>query len=53
MEIFVYRNGSEQVDEGFTKADLPELLADQSNVVWVDLHGENEEQIEERDAQRL
>ncbi len=47
MEIFVYRKGAEQVEEGFSRDDLPGLLADQSNLVWVDLHGENEEQIEE------
>ena len=47
MEIFVYRNGSEQVEEGFSREELPELLADQSNLVWVDLQGETEEQLEE------
>lgn len=46
MEIFVYRNGAAQVEEGFTEKDLPELLADETNVVWVDLKGENEEQME-------
>jgi magnesium transporter len=47
MEIFVYRNGSDNVEEGFTQDDLPELLADKTNVVWVDLRGETPEQIEE------
>lgn len=37
MEIFVYRAGSNHVDEGFAAKDLPELLADETNVVWVDL----------------
>jgi len=36
MEIFVYRKGAQKVEEGFTKDDLPGLLADQTNVVWVD-----------------
>jgi hypothetical protein len=47
MEILVYRNGSDNVEEGFTQDDLPKLLADKTNVVWVDLRGETPEQIEE------
>lgn len=47
MEIFVHRQGSDVVEEGFSRDDLPELLADQTNVVWVDLQGETKEQIEE------
>lgn len=47
MEIFLYRPGAERVEEGFAAADLPELLADKQNVVWVDLLGETPEQIEE------
>jgi magnesium transporter len=47
MEIFVYRNGSGKVEEGFTLKELPELLADETNVVWVDLQGETEEQIKQ------
>lgn len=45
MEIFVYRKGSEKVEENFTEKDLPELLADETNVVWVDLRGETAEQV--------
>ncbi len=47
MEIFLYRTGAERVEEGFAAADLPELLADKTNVVWVDLLGETPEQIQE------
>ena len=47
MEIFVYRNGSDNVEEGFAEEDLPGLLADKANVVWVDLLGETPEQIEQ------
>jgi magnesium transporter len=47
MEIFVYRRGSDKVEEGFGRDDLPGLLADETNVVWVDLMGETPEQIEE------
>jgi magnesium transporter len=47
MEVFLYRKGSDEVEEGFTKADLPALLADESNVVWVDLQGETPEQAAE------
>ncbi len=43
MEIFVYRKGSDEIEEGFTKEDLPALLNDESNVVWVDLQGETPE----------
>ncbi len=37
MDIFVYRPGSERVEEGFTVEQLPELLADQTLVLWVDM----------------
>jgi magnesium transporter len=47
MEILVYRQGSEAVEDGFTSAELPELLADKSNVVWVDILAETPEQTEE------
>ena len=47
MEIFVYRKGGEKVEEGFTADQLPELLADKTNVLWVDLMGETAEQVEQ------
>ncbi len=47
MEVFVYRKGSDEIEEGFTKEDLPMLLADESNVVWVDLQGETPEKANE------
>ena len=47
MEIFVYKQGSDRVEEGFTLEDLPGLLENEENVVWVDLLGETPEQIEE------
>jgi len=47
MEIFVYRNGASAVEENFSAADLPEILADKKNVVWVDLLGETDEQLAE------
>jgi magnesium transporter len=47
MEILVYQQGADEVKEGFTAADLPRLLADETNVVWVDLLGETPEMIEE------
>lgn len=46
MEIFVYRNGADRVEEGFLAGDLPGLLADKSNLVWVDLCGESKEESE-------
>src|SRR4030095_5737118 len=47
MEIFVYRQGSDRVEEGFSAEQLPELIAEKSNVVWVDMLAENAEQIED------
>ncbi|HTK37381.1 MAG TPA: hypothetical protein VL325_02720, partial [Pyrinomonadaceae bacterium] len=47
MEIFLYRQGAQSVEEGLKPSDLPGLLADKTNVIWVDLLGETDEQIEE------
>jgi magnesium transporter len=47
MEIFVYRKGAKNVEEGFSVNDLPDLLEDEDNLVWVDLLGETAELIEE------
>lgn len=45
MEIILYRKGAESIETDFTFEQLPELLADKSNVVWVDLLGETPEQL--------
>src|SRR6266545_4779241 len=37
MEIFVYQAGSNEVEEGFTVADLPKLLQDDKAVIWADM----------------
>ena len=37
MEIFVYRQGASNIEEGFTVAQLPDLLKDQQAVVWVNM----------------
>ncbi|MEO7538784.1 MAG: magnesium/cobalt transporter CorA [Pyrinomonadaceae bacterium] len=47
MEIFLCRKGADAIEEGFTRDDLPGLLADQTNVVWIDLQGETREQLDE------
>lgn len=47
MEVFLYRKGAEKIEEGFTREQLPELLADETNLVWVDLKGETEESLAE------
>ena len=47
MEIFVYRNNSDKIEECVPVAELPELLADKNNVVWVDFLGETPEQLQE------
>ena len=51
MEIFVYRRGAGEVEEGFTEQDLPVLIADPTNVVWVDMQGETSEQ--QTEAKRI
>lgn len=43
MEILVYRQGQNTVEEGFTVAQLPELLKDPSIVIWVDMDSPTEE----------
>ena len=45
MEIFVYRKNAEMVEEGFSAADLPVLLADEENVVWIDFLAETDEEM--------
>lgn len=37
MEIFVYRDGSDNVEEGFAVDQLPELLSDEKAVIWIDM----------------
>ena len=44
-QIFVYRQGSDNVEEGFSVAELPAVLADQNNVLWVDVRGENPDDV--------
>jgi magnesium transporter len=47
MQILVYRKGGQKVEEGFSREHLPELLKDETNVIWVDLRGETPEHLEE------
>lgn len=47
MEIFVFRKNGNGIEEGFEVDELPALLEDKSNLVWVDLRGETEDQIEQ------
>lgn len=44
IEIFLYRVGSEKVEKGFSFAELPKLLADDSNVIWVDMFATDDEE---------
>src|SRR6476661_3535225 len=44
MEVFVCRQGADHIEEGFAVEHLASLLADKTNVVWVDLRGENEQE---------
>jgi len=36
MDIFVYREGSDKVEEGFSVEDIPGLLGDAHSIFWVD-----------------
>lgn len=40
-EIFVYRDGADRIEEGFSLEELPSLLEDRTNLVWLDLRGED------------
>ncbi len=42
MEIFVYRDGVENVAEGFTQEQLPGLLKEERTLVWVDMESPSE-----------
>ena len=42
MEIFVYREGAEQVESGFSAEQLPELLKDEKTVIWIDMEAPTE-----------
>jgi len=46
MEIFVFRKGGDKVEEGFSRDELPALLADDTNLVWVDLRGDSEAEVD-------
>ncbi len=37
MEIFLYREGADHVEEGFTVEQLPDLLKNEADVIWVDM----------------
>jgi magnesium transporter len=45
MEIFLYRNGSHKVEKDIPIEQLPELLKDEANVLWIDMEhpGKKEE----------
>ncbi len=47
MQIFCFKNGADCIEEGFARDHLPELLADKTNLVWVDLRGETPEDLAE------
>src|SRR5919107_594716 len=37
MEILVYRRANHKIIEGLSAEDLPELLKEESSVIWVDM----------------
>jgi len=42
MDIFLYREGADHIDEGFTVEQLPELLTAPGSVLWVDMESPSE-----------
>ncbi|MBK8811053.1 MAG: magnesium/cobalt transporter CorA [Acidobacteria bacterium] len=46
LEIIVYRDGAESVEEGFTAEDLPELLDDEDILVWADFNAQTDDEIQ-------
>lgn len=42
MEIFVYREGADKVEEGFTAEQLADLLKNEQAVIWVDMESPTE-----------
>jgi magnesium transporter len=42
MEIFLYRQGAEHIEEGFTVEQLPDLLKNEGDMVWVDMESPTE-----------
>ena len=42
MEILVYCKGVPRIQENYTVADLPELLKDESAVIWIDMESPTE-----------
>ncbi len=45
MEIFVHRSNADSIEEGFPLEDLPKLLADEKNVVWLDIDAKTPDSI--------
>lgn len=43
MDIFLYRDGGQLVEKDISVDELPELLKDEKNVVWVDLENPSPE----------
>ena len=38
MEIFVYRQGADKVEEGFNATQLQELLKDEHAIIWINMY---------------
>ena len=37
MEIYVCREGAGKIESGFTVEQLPDLLKEETSVIWVDM----------------
>lgn len=51
IEIFVYRDGADSVEECFETEEIPELLEDPDSLVWVDINADTPEKLDE--AERI
>ncbi|GIU81947.1 MAG: magnesium and cobalt transport protein CorA [Acidobacteria bacterium] len=44
LEIFVYKKKEKELKKGFSKEDLPHLLRDENNLVWIDMENPSKEE---------
>ncbi len=50
IEIIVFREGEDTIEEGFSVDELPDLLEDIDNLVWVDFNAHDEESSEKAEV---
>lgn len=50
VEIIVYREGEDTIEEGFSVEELPDLLEDPDNLVWVDFNAHDDDASDKAEA---